>query len=231
MDKRALVTGASRGIGREVALGLGREGYAVLLAVREPARAPVVPGGRAEALDMGSPTAIDAVAHRLLARGDQLDVLVNNAALNGRPPKELWEVNVRGPLHLTRALAPLLQDGARVVMVSSGLGQKSSQDPSLLARLQQIRSIDDMQRLCDDAPGSYGATKAALNRLAELFAGELAPRHILVNAVSPGWCRTDMGGQGAPRSVEQGAESVLWGCRLGADGPTGGFFEDGRPLD
>jgi NAD(P)-dependent dehydrogenase (short-subunit alcohol dehydrogenase family) len=66
--------------------------------------------------------------------------------------------------------------------------------------------------------------------MARVFARELAPRGILVNAVSPGWARTDMGGPGAPRSVAQGAASVLWGVRLGPDGPTGGVFEDGRPI-
>ena len=84
--------------------------------------------------------------------------------------------------------------------------------------------------LSDDAPGGYGASKAALNRMAQLFAEQLAPRRIKVNAVSPGWCRTEMGGAGAPRSAEQGAASVLWGCLLDDRGPTGGFFEDGRSM-
>ena len=78
--------------------------------------------------------------------------------------------------------------------------------------------------------GLYGVSKAALNRMAELFARSLAPRGIKVNAVSPGWVRTAMGGPGAPRSIDQGAESILWGTRLGANGPSGGFFEDGPPL-
>jgi NAD(P)-dependent dehydrogenase (short-subunit alcohol dehydrogenase family) len=66
--------------------------------------------------------------------------------------------------------------------------------------------------------------------MARLFAAELKPRGILVNAISPGWCRTDMGGAGAPRSVEQGAGSILWGVRLPAGGPSGGMFEDGKPI-
>ena len=67
--------------------------------------------------------------------------------------------------------------------------------------------------------------------MARLFAKELKPLGVLVNAISPGWVRTDMGGPGAPRSVEQGAASILWGVRLPSDGPTGGVFEDGKALE
>jgi NAD(P)-dependent dehydrogenase (short-subunit alcohol dehydrogenase family) len=231
MSKTALVTGASRGIGREVAIALARDGYRVLLAVRAQAQAPQLPDSVAEELDVGVPASIEALAQRLSARGEPIDVLVNNAGINRRPAQEIWNVNVRGPLLLTQALVPLLREGARVAMVSSGLGRKGAQSATLLARLRAIRSIPALEKLCDEAPGDYGASKAGLNRLTELFAEELQPRHILVNAVSPGWVRTDMGGAGAPRPLEQGAASVLWACRLGVDGPTGGFFEDGKPLE
>jgi len=70
-----------------------------------------------------------------------------------------------------------------------------------------------------------------LNAVTRLLAEELRPRGILVNATDPGWCRTDMGGSGAPRSVQQGAASVLWGVRLEPVGPTGGVFEDGRRVE
>jgi NAD(P)-dependent dehydrogenase (short-subunit alcohol dehydrogenase family) len=144
----------------------------------------------------------------------------------------VWDVNVRGPLLLTRALLPLLQKGARVVMVTSGLGQLRSQDPRVVARLQDpALTLDDLAQMAKDAPDGYGASKAALNAMARLFARELSPRGIIVNAVSPGWAATEMGGPGAPRTVQQGAESVLWGTRLGAEGPTGGAFEDGEPLE
>jgi NAD(P)-dependent dehydrogenase (short-subunit alcohol dehydrogenase family) len=230
MKGTVLVTGASRGIGREVATELSREGYRVLSAVRVPAQAPKLRDSVVETLDVGSPASIADLARRLTDRGEKLEVLLNNAGVYRGSAREIWDVNVRGPLLLTRALAPLFADGARVVMVTSGLGRSSSQDRRLLARLEETRTLADMERLCNDAPGDYGASKAALNWLAQLFAAELQPRHILVNAVSPGWARTDMGGPGAPRSVEQGAASVLWGCRLGPDGPSGGFFEDGRQL-
>ena len=137
-----------------------------------------------------------------------------------------------GPLLLTRALEPLLAHGARVVMVTSGLGRAAAQSASLVKRLSDPGlSLEDLERLAAEAPGGYGASKAALNAMARLFAAQLAHRGILVNAVSPGWARTDMGGRNAPRSVEQGAASVLWGVKLPADGPTGGVFEDGKPIE
>ena len=116
-------------------------------------------------------------------------------------------------------------------MVTSGLGRTAAQPASLVKRLSNPDlSLEDIERLAIEAPGDYGASKAALNALARVFATQLAYRGILVNAVSPGWARTDMGGRNAPRSVEEGAASVLWGVTLPADGPTGGAFEDGNPI-
>jgi NAD(P)-dependent dehydrogenase (short-subunit alcohol dehydrogenase family) len=228
----ALITGASRGIGKEVARVLASEGLRVLACVRDLSTAPRFKGAEAEALDVADPESIRALAARLTGRSERLDVLVNNAGVYRAPPREVWDVNVRGPLLLTRALLPLLQKGARVVMVASGLGQLRSQDPRVVARLQDpALTLDDLAQMAKDAPDGYGASKAALNAMARLFARELSPRGIIVNAVSPGWAATEMGGPGAPRTVQQGAESVLWGTRLGAEGPTGGAFEDGEPLE
>ena len=225
----ALVTGASRGIGREVASTLARDGWRVISAVRDPRSAPA--GTEAEAVDMGDAASIAALVGRLGEREERLDALVNNAAIYDGPAREIWSVNVLGPLRLTRALRPLLSPGARVVMVTSGLGRLSSQPASLVESLSNPRlSLADIERLAHEARGGYGASKAALNALARLFAEEFAPQGVLVNAVSPGWARTDMGGRNAPRSVEQGAASVLWGVRLPDDGPTGGVFEDGKPI-
>jgi carbonyl reductase 1 len=227
--RTALITGASRGIGREVARTLASEGWRVLAAVRDPRSAP--PGTQAEALDVADPGSIAALAERLRSRDARLDALVNNAGVYNAPARDVWDVNVLGPLRLTRALQPLLAPGARVVMVTSGLGRLSVQSSALVKRLSDPKlSLEDLERLAQEAPGGYGASKAALVAMARLFATELNPRGILVNAISPGWVRTDMGGPGAPRSVEQGATSILWGVRLPPEGPTGGMFEDGRAI-
>lgn len=225
----ALITGTSRGIGREVALALAAEGWRVLSGVRDPKTAP--PGTQAEALDVGDPDSIAALAGRLRARNERLDALVNNAGVySGAARRLIWDVNVLGPLRLTRALEPLLAPSARVVMVTSGLGRISEQSRGLVERLSKPGlSLADLERLAEEAPGGYGASKAALSAAARVYAEALKPRGIMVNAINPGWCRTDMGGAGAPRSVEQGAASVLWGVRLAPGGPTGGVFKDGKP--
>jgi NAD(P)-dependent dehydrogenase (short-subunit alcohol dehydrogenase family) len=221
----ALVTGASRGIGLAVARDLAKD-HDVILAVRDPAKAPAVRGARVEELDVSDPDSIADCAARVER---PLDLLVNNAGVYTGSPREIWAVNVRGPLLLTRALAARLAKGARVVMVTSGLGALSSQPESLVRKLQDPNlDFEDILALCERPPGGYGPSKAALNALTQLFARELPAAR--VNAVCPGWVRTDMGGPGAPRSVEQGAASVLWACRIPPDGPTGELFRDGRPI-
>ena len=91
--------------------------------------------------------------------------------------------------------------------------------------------MKESEQLAQEAPGGYGESKATLNALAKVFAKRLLPHAILVNAISPGWVRSDIGGPGAPRSLQQGADSVLWGVRLPPGGPTGGVFQDGRSIE
>src|SRR5689334_1952053 len=119
--RTALITGASRGIGREVARTLASEGWHVLSGVRDPKSAPS--GTQAEAVDMANAEAIEALARRLHARNQRLDALVNNAGVYEGTRRQIWNVNVLGPLRLTAALEPLLATDARVVMVTSGLGK------------------------------------------------------------------------------------------------------------
>ncbi len=119
------------------------------------------------------------------------------------------ETNAYGALRLCQALIPLMQGRGRVVNVSSGMGQ-----------------LSEMNGCC---PG-YRFSKAALNALTRILADELKTTRIKVNSVCPGWVRTDMGGPDAERSVEEGADTIVWLATLPDDGPSGGFFRDRRPI-
>jgi carbonyl reductase 1 len=210
--RTALVTGASRGIGREVARTLSSEGWQVIAAVRDPATVPR--GTEAQVVDVSDAASIEALAQRLRARNQLLDALVNNAGIYKGPARAIWAVNVLGPLLLTRALEPLLAPNARVVMVTSGLGALSAQPKALVRCLSNPElSFAELERLAEEAPGGYGGSKAALNAMTRLFAQSLESRRIQVSAIDPGWVRTDMGGRNAPRSVADGAARVLSGVR------------------
>ncbi len=252
----ALITGANRGLGLETARQLATRGLQVLLTSRGEAAGAEAAGRLAAAglpvehrtLDVASPASVDALAEGLRRDGVRLDVLVNNAAIaphgfNADVLKKTLEVNLYGAERVTDALLPLLNEGSRVVMVSSGLGslsggysravRKQLLDPAL-TREQLHALLDALMRNveragADDAwpTSAYNISKATLNALTRIYARDLADRHILVNAVGPGWVRTDMGTSSATRSVEEGAASIVWGALL-EGGPTGGFFRDGQ---
>src|SRR5207248_4821133 len=138
-------------------------------------------------------------------------------------------ITTRGASSTTRGLSPFLFPAEGGVRVRSVPGSQSAPPATVARRLREpTLTVDDVLRLSEEAPDGYGASKAALNALARLFARDLPEAR--VNSVDPGWVRTEMGGQGAPRSVEQGAASVLWAARVPTDGPTGARFRDGKPI-
>lgn len=215
-----LVTGASRGLGREVARRLVTEGFTVLAGVRNPAGLQPLPDVEVLPLDVSDPASITAAAASIRARHGRLDVLVNSAgvlldatgdalALEVGLLHRTLETNTVGPLRLVQALAPLMPKGGRIVNVSSGGGQLST--PATWAP-------------------AYCISKTALNAVTVQLAEALEPRGIAVNAVCPGWVRTDMGGAEAPRSLQQGADSILWLVLQADPGLTGGFWRDGKPI-
>jgi NAD(P)-dependent dehydrogenase (short-subunit alcohol dehydrogenase family) len=232
--KHVLVTGASRGIGREVARQLALAGDEVFLGVRSLAKAPEFANARPVELDVSNPRSIEACARRLASEGVKLEVLLNNAGVYEAPRRELWATNLLGPILLTRALdsAGVLAPEARVVNVSSGLGAQSGQDRELVQALNAPKlTIDDLLRMAAEGmagtrKGGYGATKAALNAFTRLLVA--SGRH--ATSIDPGWVQTEMGGRGAPRTLAQGAASVLFGCRLGPAAEDGGFWRDGQRI-
>jgi len=227
----ALVTGANRGIGLELCRQLASRGYTVLLTARDAEKANAAAESlRADGLDVRAlqldVTDADSIAAATAAIRDQfgrLDVLINNAGIDYDTDQDVLnadldrmraglETHTLGPLRLVQALLPLLRKSARarVVNVSSGAGARERMDGTTPA---------------------YSLSKWALNALTMMLAAQLKDERILVNAVGPGWVRTDMGGPDATRHVSEGAASVLWAATLPDDGPTGGFFRDGQRID
>jgi NAD(P)-dependent dehydrogenase (short-subunit alcohol dehydrogenase family) len=224
MSTISLVTGANRGIGREVCRQLAELGHTVILT----ARAPGVAGAAAQAvraepmrLDVTDRASVADAADWTRQRYGKLDVLVNNAAITYDTwqravtadlavVREAAETNLYGPWLMVQEFLPLLRnsDHPRIVNVSS-----------------EAASLAGM----GGGTPAYTASKVALNALTRMLADELRRDRILVNAVCPGWVATDMGGPGG-RPVAEGAASVVWAATLPDSGPTGGFFRDGRPL-
>ncbi|MDQ3372049.1 MAG: SDR family oxidoreductase [Actinomycetota bacterium] len=226
----ALVSGSSRGIGLQIARQLAERGDRVIVTAREEHAAERVAGELAgdgldvlsAQLDVTDQASVDRLLSRVEHDPGRLDVLVNNAGVTGETHtgvgdadleevRRTLETNLFGAWRLCQAFLGLLRrsDGGRIVNLSTGMGQ--------------------LAEMGSGAP-AYRVSKTALNALTRILANEEAAAGILANALNPGWVRTDMGGAGATRSVEEGADTAVWLATLPHDGPTGGFFKDREPI-
>jgi NAD(P)-dependent dehydrogenase (short-subunit alcohol dehydrogenase family) len=240
-DKVALISGANKGLGLETGRQLGKLGYTVLLGSRDALKGEVAArllreegiDARVVKLDVVKQSDIDAAAAMIEAEFGKLDVLVNNAGVMHEKGwtknttsettmenlRATFETNLFAVFAVTKAMLPLLKasEGGRVVNVSSILGSVSLQatkgSPTYSTKLF-----------------AYNASKAALNVLTISLAHELRGTKVKVNSAHPGWVKTDLGGSAAPMSVVDGAKTEVELATLGEDGPTGGFFHDGKEI-
>lgn len=233
-EKVAVVTGANRGIGLATCRQLAKQGFQVVLTSRDQSKGEsAVEQLQAEGLqvihhplEVTNPVSVEQLANFMREKFGRLEVLVNNAGvlLDYRDSdgslfntkidtlRETMETNLYGPLRLSQGLVPLMQahNSGRIVNVSSGAGQLSDMSSGYPA---------------------YRISKTTLNALTRILADELKGTNILVNSVCPGWVKTDMGGANAPRTPEQGADTIVWLATLPDDGPTGGFWRNRQPID
>jgi NAD(P)-dependent dehydrogenase (short-subunit alcohol dehydrogenase family) len=225
--RTALVTGANRGIGLEVCRQLAGRGLQVLLSARDldaaaTAARAIGPAVHAIQLDVTSAVSIDRAKTDIDKRLGGVDVLVNNAAillneydsLIDTPLDNLrrtFETNVLGAVAVSQAFVPGMIDRGygRIVNVSSRAGQLTT--------------------MSGYAP-AYSMSKAALNAFTRQMAVATNGSGVLVNSACPGWVQTAMGGRNAPRSVEEGADTIVWLATLLDDGPTGSFFADRQTI-
>jgi NAD(P)-dependent dehydrogenase (short-subunit alcohol dehydrogenase family) len=229
----ALVTGANKGIGYEIAAGLGARGWKVGVgarddAAREAAVEKLAAGGAdvfGVPLDVTDDASVAAAAQLIEQEAGGLDVLVNNAGVTGGAPQEptavdpatilrVVDTNVVGVVRVTNALLPLLRRSAspRIVNMSSSVGSLTRQSTPGAAT--------------GPISGAYSPSKTFLNAITVQYAKELADTDILVNAGCPGFCATDLNGFRGTRTPQQGADIALHLATLPDGGPTGGFFED-----
>ena len=249
--KVAVVTGANRGIGLEVCPQLSERGFHVILTARNTEAGQAVAtklGLEFRPLDVADEASIATFVEKVKERHGQIDVLVNNAgvSLDGfgyRVVNETLAVNFYGPLRLTDAMLPILKDNARVVMVSSGMGELACLGVDLAERfssdtLDRDQLLALMKKFVDDVAfevhvtqgwptSAYRVSKVGLNGLVRVLNRELEGRSIRVNAVDPGWVNSDMGGASAPKNLDEGADTITWlASKEDPEGPRGQFFRE-----
>ena len=227
----ALVTGANKGIGLEIARQLAAAGATALIGARDRERgeraAKALAADQLDArfirIDVTEHSSIDQAASRIERDFGRLDILVNNAGIgiDNAPPSRLemevlrrtYETNFFGVFAVTQVMLPLLRksDAARIVNISSGLGSLT-------------QNSDPGYRYAGAKLLAYNSSKSALNALTIQFAHELRDTPIKVNSAHPGWVKTDMGGEQAPLEVDAGAKTSVLLATLPADGPTGKFM-------
>jgi NAD(P)-dependent dehydrogenase (short-subunit alcohol dehydrogenase family) len=223
----ALVTGANKGIGLEVVRQLAKGGWRVFLTGRSlasvrKAASPLGPSVVPVPLDVTSRISVESAFSVVSQSVDHLDVLINNAGildqddasifeLHAQRLRRMFETNTIGPLLVSQTFLPLLRhsQSGRIINVSSGAGQLSDAGTW--------------------AP-AYSISKTALNGVTCQFAAALADSNIAVNSVCPGWVKTDMGGREATRSVEQGADSIVWLATEAPQTMTGLLIRDRKPI-
>lgn len=237
-QRTALITGANRGIGYEIARQLSRSGLIALLGVRDPERGADACrrlnddglDAHAVTLDVTDPATIQSAVGRIKDQFGRLDVLLNNAGIMIDAKTRITdlgigllentlETNAFGPLLLCQAFIPMMREQryGRIVNMSSTLGS-----------LTDIMHPDSSYQTVGSP--AYRLSKTLLNGVTVMLAKELQGSNILVNSVCPGWVRTDMGGDRAPLTPEEAAATPVWLATLPDDGPTGGFFRDRQPI-
>jgi NAD(P)-dependent dehydrogenase (short-subunit alcohol dehydrogenase family) len=236
-NKVALITGANKGIGLEIARQLGQQGLTVLVGARDAARGEEAALAlRSEGLDarfipidLNDTTTLSAAAQTIEADFRKLDILVNNAGVALEEgavlqtdldiARKTFETNFFGHIAVTQALVPLLRksDAGRIVNLSSGLG-------SLAVALDTSSPYYGVEAF------SYRASKSALNMFTVVLSKELLDTPIKVNSVCPGYTATELNGFSGPRTVEQAATEPVRLALLPEDGPTGGFFNEDGPI-